>query len=267
MQAGISLDRDSAAQAALVVHLLDAAGDFVAALETTMQSDDPHGPHQARVALRRLRSLLAAYGPILDAGFVRGLEEEARQLFRHLGRIRDADVILAATDAEPERNRRLAAARKARRTVRKHLARGKAGGFAGRLEKRLAKKGWKAPGKSARRLRKAPLAVLAAHALDRAAREIQPDMALDRMDNRQLHDLRKEVKVNRYLTETFGPVLQREGWDASLEALKELQDRMGQLSDMALAQRQDDTTVRAALIAASQQLLDRVNAAGPWWRD
>ena len=63
-------DPDMTAEAAFIVIALDAADDFVLHLEATLKHDDPHGPHQARVALRRLRTMIKAHEPILDADFI-----------------------------------------------------------------------------------------------------------------------------------------------------------------------------------------------------
>lgn len=265
MQAGTSLTPEMTAEEAFTANALGAAADFVAHLQATMQEDDPHGPHQARVALRRLRTMLDAYEPILDPDFVDDLRGESRRIFRHLGQIRDADILLAAAGSEQERGKRLKAATETRETSRKRLRRGDAAGFADRLEARLRKKGWKAGGKRAREWRKSPVAVLAGSALDEAWEDIQPQMPLDGMSGRTLHNLRKYVKSMRYMTEFFGPVIGHGDWRASLESLKGLQDKMGQITDMALAGTSRDDPARAPLVAEASALLRLVIALGPWW--
>ena len=55
--------------------------------------DDPEDVHQARVALRRLRSDLRTFGPLLDEEWNAHLRSEARWLGGLLGEVRDADVL------------------------------------------------------------------------------------------------------------------------------------------------------------------------------
>lgn len=55
----------------------------------------PEGVHQARVGTRRLRSDLRTFAPILDEAWVEALREELSWLAEALGRVRDADVLLA----------------------------------------------------------------------------------------------------------------------------------------------------------------------------
>ena len=50
------------------------------------------GVHQARVALRRLRSDLRTFGPLLEPTWATELSEEVRWLGGRLGEVRDADV-------------------------------------------------------------------------------------------------------------------------------------------------------------------------------
>lgn len=271
MQARLSPTPDMTAEAAFVIFALEAADDFVTHLEATMQEDDPRGPHQARVALRRLRTMLTAFLPMLDPGFLKDMRHETRDLFQKLGRIRDADVLLAAAGSDTERSRLLVAAEEARKAARKRLRRDKAADLAARLEARLHRKGWKARDKRAKVWRKSPVVLLAGHALDAAWKDIHPAVALDRLEDNRLHDLRKDVKAIRYMTESFGPLIGHGDWAASLEALKDLQDSMGRLTDLALARKaghakQGDEEVRQKLLLISAAGLARVTAIGPWWR-
>lgn len=56
---------------------------------------DPEAVHDARVALRRLRSYLRTFRPILDATWANALRERMRWLDERLAQARDVDVILA----------------------------------------------------------------------------------------------------------------------------------------------------------------------------
>jgi CHAD domain-containing protein len=80
------------------------AGDLVRALlleqATNLQNRDagvragrPDSVHRLRIAVRRLRSLLGTYRPLLTAGTVDGLRDELRWLGHELADARDAQVL------------------------------------------------------------------------------------------------------------------------------------------------------------------------------
>lgn len=51
--------------------------------------------HQLRVAARRLRSVLQAFGPLLDTAWARPLEQELSWLAAEMGAVRDTEVLMA----------------------------------------------------------------------------------------------------------------------------------------------------------------------------
>lgn len=55
--------------------------------------EDPEGVHQARVAVRRLRSDLRTFRPLLDRDWAQALRVELRWLGRLLAPVRDAEVL------------------------------------------------------------------------------------------------------------------------------------------------------------------------------
>lgn len=60
-----------------------------------METLHPESVHQMRVGLRRLRTALSAFGPVLDLADAGDLVDEAKRIFRRLGDIREADVFEA----------------------------------------------------------------------------------------------------------------------------------------------------------------------------
>jgi CHAD domain-containing protein len=74
--------------------------------------EDIEGVHQMRVAVRRLRSHLRTFRPLLDEAWALGLQKDLRWLGRELGRVRDADVLAVrlrrAASGLPEAERRAA---------------------------------------------------------------------------------------------------------------------------------------------------------------
>ncbi|MEO1266582.1 MAG: CHAD domain-containing protein, partial [Myxococcota bacterium] len=67
---------------------------LMANLEPAAQGDDPEGVHQARVAIRRLRSALQLFRPVIgrDEAYAH-LKQELRWLAGELGEARDLDVM------------------------------------------------------------------------------------------------------------------------------------------------------------------------------
>jgi CHAD domain-containing protein len=55
--------------------------------------EDPEGVHQARVASRRLRSQLSTFQPVLRRAPIEQVSKDLRWLGRHLGAVRDLDVL------------------------------------------------------------------------------------------------------------------------------------------------------------------------------
>lgn len=56
--------------------------------------DDPEAVHQARVAMRRLRSDLRTYGSLLEEAWAESLRDELSAVAAALGDVRDTDVLL-----------------------------------------------------------------------------------------------------------------------------------------------------------------------------
>lgn len=62
--------------------------------DAVLERDDPEGPHQLRVGLRRLRSALKVHQPLLEADERRALDAAARDLALAVGELRDLDVLM-----------------------------------------------------------------------------------------------------------------------------------------------------------------------------
>ena len=74
------------------VHLLKVLEEFA----RIVTDDDPEAVHDFRVALRRLRSWLQAFRPLLEDSVTRGSEQKLRRLSRVAGEARDLQVQVAA---------------------------------------------------------------------------------------------------------------------------------------------------------------------------
>lgn len=222
---------------AALYRLLDRfAEDYGSALARLHDSDDPAGPHQTRVALRRLRSLLWAFAPILRRSRRKRWSDRSRDLFLAIGPLRDADV-LAARPRAPEDA--AARAERLRDETRERLRRMKAGDFARRLVSAARGGSWFRRGKTARRLRRGPVSALARGALDRAwARCLAHGGNLAALPEAEAHALRKDVKRVRYIAEDMAPLWPGAAAEAWIGRIKALQDQLGALTDLFLAARE-----------------------------
>lgn len=63
-------------------------------LPAVLEGDDTEGIHQARVALRRLRSALQLFRPVIGAAEIEPLKQQLRALGNAMGPARDADVFI-----------------------------------------------------------------------------------------------------------------------------------------------------------------------------
>ena len=69
-----------------------AIGARLEELEPAALDDEPDAVHQLRTHVRRLRSVLAAYAPLFDAGVVQAVRRSFRELGHELGTVRDIEV-------------------------------------------------------------------------------------------------------------------------------------------------------------------------------
>lgn len=200
--------------------------------------------HQMRVALRRLRSALKIFAPLVEGPQLAGIKAEIRWLLGRLGPARDAEVFVAeildpVLAAHPgvaglealrehfleQRDRDLAAARlgvaERRFTVllldlgawveagdwtAKPLAGNKLQPFARAVLKKLARKMRKASGKS-----------------------------LSRLTPFELHQVRIRGKQLRYAGEFFASLGPKGKTRDYLDAIAALQDLLGEINDIAVA--------------------------------
>ncbi|HEU0182501.1 MAG TPA: CHAD domain-containing protein [Agromyces mariniharenae] len=75
-----------------VLAAVRAIGARLEELEPAALDDAPDAVHQLRTHVRRLRSVLAAYAPLFDAGVVQAVRRSFRELGHELGTVRDIEV-------------------------------------------------------------------------------------------------------------------------------------------------------------------------------
>lgn len=261
------------AEAALRRILAECCAAYDAHLAGLMQSDDPEGPHKARVALRRLRSALVAFEALLDPAFARKVGRRARQIFRIIGDLRDADVLAAHQAGGPKAIASADQAQRIRARVRKRLQREKAEHFSEKLGQRLAGTGWRRGGRRVLALAGSPAALIGGRALgDSWAACLSHGQNLAIMSDTERHEMRKDLKTLRYTVEFFGPLWPGRAQERFLDRMKDLQDELGHLNDLALLRREGagdgGRELEADRAMQKAAALWRKLASGPvWWRE
>jgi triphosphatase len=206
------------------------------------------GVHQCRVALRRLRSGFKIYRHLLRRKSIANIEDGVRWLGKILGAARDLDVLqtellqpaiealgeeqhLAPLMANLEAKRAAAHEKVAEALVSsryRHLlidlnALGYAGDF----------------GKSGdnRKAADQPLVELASHALSKAHQKLlKRGHGFEKLSKAERHEVRIALKRLRYTLDFFGGVFKSELKKKFVKRLARLQDDLGRMNDVAVAE-------------------------------
>lgn len=212
-----------------------------------LRASQPEALHQARVSLRRLRSALAIFKPLLAGEQVQIFQSELRWLTAILGEARDIDVLADTVRDGPLKARLLAAREQAYVNVGAALDSSRVRDLLFDLTEWLACGDWlSAPESQASR--DLPAREFATNTLHTLRRRVKRrGAALDTLDDEQRHDVRKAVKRLRYGAEFFEAFFssgkQARRYRKFVASLEQLQDEVGALNDM----------------VAAPQLLERLN--------
>jgi CHAD domain-containing protein len=214
-----------------------------------LEGRDPEYLHQARVALRRLRSALEVFSPPLPETLTAVPARELKWLASRLGPARDWDVFLGEMLQPVEaqfgahrglksfaarcRRLRRGAGTKARRAAR--LPRYRQLTFL--LSTWLASEGWLARLDSgARTAMDRPVGAHARAVLEsRYSRVRKRGRGLNDLTAKELHRLRIAIKNFRYGADFFAGLYKGKAVGVTLERLARLQDILGEMNDAATA--------------------------------
>lgn len=202
-----------------------------------LQQSEPEAVHQARVALRRLRSARTIFAELLPDAATARLDAAVRDLAREYGKARDLDVLIARADLADGR-----AEFSAQRDEAYHDLTVTLGAPATRrlmldLAEWLAIGAWREAEDMAA-VRTMPLGGFAARALARRLRQVRKHgRHLAELDDEGRHALRKDAKKLRYAVDFFAGLYAR-GPASKLRrkfmaALEDLQHNLGELNDLA----------------------------------
>lgn len=228
--------------------LRECVDQIAANLVVVARLDNPEGPHQLRVGLRRLRSAFSVFGQVLRSPEMQRLNAEARWLGQEVGHVRDLDVA-AKEIARREANLHvdepglaaLADALDAQAAARrghlvKLIAEPRTQALVFDLVRFTETRGWLVPEDFEQTARLAvPVGQLAEKALQKRwkkSRRYARD--LETLDPEQRHELRKELKKLRYAVEFLSPLYPDKRVAPFLKRLKNLQNVFGELNDAAL---------------------------------
>lgn len=230
----------SAAQAFRLI-VMDCIRQFRWHETQLLERRDPDALHQARVALRRLRSAFSIFGPMIGDDGAR-LRDELRWLASTLGEARDLDALRERVQPGAIRDRILLAREASCDRGLEALESARARLLMLDLVQWIAAGDWGHRGEQ-------PARRFAAQALGRLRRKVKRGgRPLTRLDDDARHGVRKTTKKLRYATEFFAALFERKRERRRrkrfLSAIEALQDRLGTLNDLAAA---PDVLARAGL--------------------
>lgn len=262
----VLLPENPLARDVLVAALSSCLEQIVANEPAIIEAGDPEGIHQMRVGLRRLRSVIRLFARKSDPLDLNSSSHKARELAAVLGRARDLDVledelmaalpneVLVDVNHDPVLRAIARARKEAWAATRTSLTEPEFAkfllGFAARIEKL---KEVEAEGALAR-----PAPAFAAAQLEKAAaKAAKLGQNLKRLSTPKRHELRKELKKLRYAAHTFAGLFPGAKTRAYLKRLEALQDSLGALNDVAVAE-----TTLASLPIAAQHRTAAAHATG-----
>lgn len=235
-----------------------------------LESRDEAALHQARVAIRRLRSALVLFKKLFSDETPRRFNAELRWLAAELGKARDLDVLAGHAEPGPFLDRILTARDEAYEAVGEVLDSARTRRLMLDLAEWIATGDWLCS-EECRDLREMPAREFAAVVLERFRRKVKKGgKRLKKLDDHSRHELRKTAKKLRYAADFFSALFpekrERRRRKHFVSALEDLQDRLGALNDLVgapelLARLGLSDAPEAAGIVAGGRKADLVEAA------
>ncbi|WP_332303299.1 CYTH and CHAD domain-containing protein [Rhizobium sp. GR12] len=241
--------------------------------------------HQARVAIRRLRSAITLFKPMLQDNEAKRLSAEFRWLAGVLGEARNLDVLLPKSRAGELRDSLTEKRAAAYENVIEALDSSRARALM------LDFNEWLHCGDylthaATRDVRERPAAEFAGEALDKARKKLKKHgQDLSGVDDEHRHEARKDAKKLRYAAEFFRSLFadkrSERRYKRFVGAMEALQDDLGALNDLATGPDvleghglrglagADELIIhadKAKLIRSAQDALDDVIDAKRFWR-
>ena len=245
--AQVAFATDTSLDGAIETIFRACAEHWLANHTAVLHSDHPEGVHQMRVALRRMRSAISVLKDALPPEHSEWLNTEAKWLIGNLGPARDWDVFIAELlqpliDARPDDGDLLALKEAAEDEQRLGYERARGALLSARYTRFvldlggwLESKGWRVNGTAAGLDQ--PLIGLADGLLQRRHKKtLKLGKHFERLSDEERHRVRIALKKLRYTAEFFVSLYPKKQTQPYLLALKHLQDDLGFLNDVAVAQ-------------------------------
>jgi triphosphatase len=241
-------DTFAAMAQACVVHVLTSA-------DYAYKSNDPEGIHELRVSIRRMRAVFAIFRGTMSESYRCRIGDELRVLQRKLGTAREWDVLVEETIASmPKRLRQQKSSEKVVQMAQTKRAEGYESAHSALRNPRYTdfllrlvswiesqfgfgalprgERMWKSNVLTGPAPRFASGVMCAYHAKVRKLGQ-----KIRKLDTAELHKLRIRVRKLRYATEFFGSIWPSRRTKRYLAALKDLQEVLGALHDVTVAQK------------------------------
>ena len=207
--------------------------------DSLIKGSKPEALHQARVALRRLRSAFAIFEALLVDEVSAQLNDEVRWLAAELGEARNLDVMLERAPPGELHDRLKGARQLAYARFDEVLASTRVRRVMLDLAQWTARGAWLAAS-STSDIRNQPSREFARAALDRFRHKVKKhgrDLAAAEDEAR--HKVRREAKKLRYAAEFFSALFdrkrERRQYKHFIGVMDSLQEQLGALNDMAMA--------------------------------
>jgi triphosphatase len=251
--APLALERDVTVDTALEAILRDCLRHWTTNEAAALDGRDPEAIHQLRVAIRRVRSVFSVFGKVISAQDLAWLKPEAKRIVTSLGQARDWDVFLAellspvqaARPDDPDLTLLRHTAEKARAegyaTARAAIRDPAYTRFVLRFAEWIETRGWHRDEElrdGGRTTFEQPAVEMADQLLTHRERKaLKRGNEYENLTPPERHQLRIALKKLRYTAEFFESLYPRKRTDKYIEALKRLQDDLGHLNDVAVAER------------------------------
>jgi triphosphatase len=249
----LALERDATVDTALEAILRDCLRHWTTNEAAAQDGSDPEGIHQLRVAIRRLRSVFSVFGKVISPRDLAWLKAEAKRIVTSLGPARDWDVFLtdllspvqAARPDDPDLTLLRHAAEETRAegyaTARAAIRDPAYTSFVLRFAEWIETRGWRRdeewPDGGGTPFER-PAVQLANQLLaHRERKALKRGHEFENLAPPERHQLRIALKKLRYTAEFFESLYPRKRTDRYINALKRLQDGLGHLNDVAVAER------------------------------
>lgn len=245
----LDLPADATTEEALA-HIVTHCLEHLVDNETcTRLSDHPEGVHQMRVSMRRMRSALRLFRPLLPADQYARVAEEVRWVTAGLAEARDLDVftdeiagpVAAAFAEEPAfaalKTCLAEAGSRAREAAQATVASPRFTRFLLESGQWIAGRAWRDQPVSADSSRLfQPITGLASELLSSRFKKVgKRGRRFAQLDAAERHQLRIDVKRLRYATDFFASLYGRKRVRSFTESLQKLQDGLGYMNDVAVA--------------------------------